>query len=208
MFDFFGQPPGGPFQDPWEVDPLADPLDHALEDPLQAMQNTLDNPAGFPPGYGGGVCPPNPDFFMDGLGRTLTELEESIEGTEIPPPEVEEPLLSPEPPAPITEGYTSEGALPPPEGTEHSWNTLQPPPAARPYYTPHGIMSPLSPSHHRPGHAGAGIRNANASDDQPEERYCGWAQDWVSLETCTENCEYYDEDAGLCRYDYDNEEES
>jgi len=153
MFDFFGQPPGGPFQDPWEEDPLADPLDHALEDPLQVVQNALDKPAGLPPGYGGGVCPPNPDFFMDDLGRALTELEESIEGTEIPPPKVEEPLLSPEPP--VTERYTSEGPPPPPEGTEHPWNTLQPPPAARLYYTPHGIMSPLSPSHHR-----------------PEERYC------------------------------------
>ena len=186
----FGQPLG----------PLGDPMgDPFFEDPFEAMANVFDNPTDLSFGLNGAVSPPNPDYYMDASGRALTELEESIKGTVVPPTKIEEPMLSPEPPAPITEGYTSEGPPPPPEGTEHPWNTLQPPPAARLYYTPHGIMSPLSPSHHRPGRAGAGIRNANASDDQPE-RYCEWAQDWVPLTTCTENCEFYDPDTQTCTY--------
>lgn len=190
----FGQPPVSSLDDP-----LADALGHPLEDPFEAMSKALEPDGNFDPFNRFDYTRADlEELFMDDLGRTLDALEASIEGTtEAPPPKAEEPL--PPEPAPIAQGYTTEGPPRPPEGTERPWGDLKPPPAAIPYVTPTGLRTPSSLSH---GNMGTGIRNT--SRGLPEERYCELEQDFVPLKTCRD-CEYYEPDAEVCTY-YSEEE--
>jgi len=189
----FGQPPAGPPEGP--LDGLF------FEDPFEAMADAFDNPAGLPSMNGGGIAPPDPEDYMDDLPRERDVLGESFNGTTLPPPELDEPPITPEPSQPVMQGYVSEGPPLPPEPAEHQWINLKPPPAARPYFTADG----LKPASYRPsGRAGSGTKSGSSSHS--DEVHCPVEDDWVPQQKC-EDCEYYDADAGVCSH-HNREEES
>jgi len=188
-----GQPPVGP-----SGDPLDAPF---FEDPFEAMASAFDNPTGSFFGCDIGFPSPKPDNNMDDLPRERSVFEKSFDGTALPPSELEEPPLSPEPSQPIMQGYVSEGPPLPPEPTDHQWISLKPPLAARPYFAPDGIATP---SYRPSGRAGSGMKSGSSS--QNDEVYCPAEDDWVSQQNC-EDCKYYDPDAEICKY-HCHEEES
>lgn len=205
MQDFFGQPPAGPLQDP-------------LEDPFEAMLNALEQD------ITGCTHPFDREeyLYMDSLGELLRDAEVSIENSQPIPPalgmeqditNINEGTVAPDNPLSTSyEGFADSAwaySSPQPESPNARPAVDRAAAGAPPL--PYYIEAPqrLTRSHLPPpsapqrGGRGAGIRS---SSEHREERYCVMEGGWVLQETCTENCEYYDQDAGLCRYD--NGEES
>lgn len=125
----------------------------------------------------------------DRWSQLASQLEESIEGTDVKPLVFEEPELF----------ETESRACPQAAATET-------PPL--PYYVenpqPLQHSVPLHPLTQRGGR-GAGIRNL--SEGASDDRYCPLMQDWVSAqEACEDGCEFfvYDSEAGeWCNYPYE-----
>ena len=172
------------------MEPYFDPLNDPLGSPDELFDRFAD------PAFG---MHPDPDSFMDPLGRILGQLEDSIEGTSLPPPFEPEPIvLPPETFGPTSIGPASQGPPPPPESNEKPWIALQAPSPAKPYFTPEGLSLPS----YSPGRGGGiGLRH---SDDSSVTRWCAQDTELVTEEICQDCDQWKDHGAGFeqCYHDW------
>ena len=137
-------------------------------------------------------------LFEDPAARALGEVEASIEGALVPPPDLGllEPPFAPPAEAPLR-GPVSSGPPIESEPTGRLWVELKAPLAAMPFFAPDGLA--LSPySAHRGG--GTGIRNSGTS---ATTRWCPEARQLVTEETCQDCDKWGDHGDGFeeCEYE-------
>ena len=179
--------------------PYSDPMRDQLEALEQSVEDLIEP---------GSIYYPMPGQSIDDLGHQLGGVEDSIEGTTVPPL-AEGPALAPEQPIdwsmPLGQGPTSPG---PPRSSEPAgrpWPNLLPPTAAKPFYTDHG---PSTPSY-RP-HVG-GSKGIGRASSSRATRWCPELEGWVSEEeTCNECDRWADHGAGYeqCHYDWQDENQN
>jgi len=143
-----------------------------------------------------GVFHENPWLHEPGLSKTLSELEDCIEGTEIVPA-VPEPLaIQPalEPHLSELPGPRSPGPPVPEESGAWQAIALMPPPAARPFFAGDG----LAPSPYKPHFGGStGIKVQGPATDA---RWCPRDECVKDIDECRE-CADWDEDSGECQHE-------
>lgn len=140
-------------------------------------------------------------LFEDPAARALGEVEASIEGALVPPPDLgllEQSL--PAPTEPPVRGPVSSGPPILSEPTGRPWIELKSRLAAMPFFAPEGLA--LSPySAHRGG--GTGIRNSGTS---ATTRWCPEARQFVTEETCQGGCDRWGDHGNSfeeCQYEAD-----